>query len=101
IDPDLWLLSKNNTIEQVITAVDDTNKPNSFDVFPNPAHDYVQIISGQTVFSVDVIDVTGRKFRTPLSGNRLNLTNFNPGIYTLILMDKSGKVLITKRIILS
>ncbi|MGB4848949.1 MAG: M1 family aminopeptidase, partial [Saprospiraceae bacterium] len=100
IDPDLWLLSKNNTIEQVITAVDETDKQNSFDVFPNPAHDFVQIRSKEPVFSVEVIDVAGRKFEARLANNRIDLTDFNPGIYTFVLMDANKKILVTKRIIL-
>ncbi|MGB3077475.1 MAG: M1 family aminopeptidase [Saprospiraceae bacterium] len=101
IDPELWLLSKNNTIEQVITAVDDADKSDRFDVFPNPAHDFVQIISTKSVFSVEVIDVEGRKFKAPLANNRVDLTDFNPGMYTLLLLDGNQKILTTKRIILS
>ncbi len=101
IDPDLWLLSKNNTIEEVITAVNDVDKSNSFEVFPNPAHDFVQIRSKETVFSVEVIDIAGRKFEASVTGDRIDMTPFKPGLYTLLLMNAERKILSIKRIILS
>ncbi|HZV68131.1 MAG TPA: M1 family aminopeptidase [Saprospiraceae bacterium] len=101
IDPDLWILSKNNTIEQVITAVGDPSQELNIEIYPNPAHDYVQIISSEHVISVEVVDVAGRKFQAPISGNHIDMTQFHPGIYTLLLMNEERKILCRKRIILS
>jgi len=101
IDPDLWLLSKNNTIEQIITSTGDPDKYKQFVVYPSPAHDFIQILSQESVSSVDLFDVAGRTVTVTLSNNIMNLNHFSPGIYTLLLKDADGKILAIKRIMIS
>ncbi len=101
IDPDRWLLTRNNTIEQIITSTGDPDKLNQYVVYPSPAHDFIQILSPDEVSIVDLFDVAGRTVSLPLSNNRMNLINFSPGIYTLFLKNADGEILAIKRILLS
>ena len=100
IDPDIWLLSKNNTIEQVITATGDPATSEEVNVFPNPAHNEINIISAEHVQSVQIIDVSGRTFSLPVTGNKVNVSQFSPGLYSLLIKNKTGDVIAIKRIIL-
>jgi hypothetical protein len=100
IDPDRWLLTRNNTIEHIITATGDPANER-VDVIPNPAHDLIQIISASNVSTANVIDVSGRTSNFTLTNNKIDLSNYAPGIYTLLLKNEEGKILAIKRILLT
>ncbi len=101
IDPDIWLLSKNNTIEQVITATGDPAKPHTVDVFPNPAHDFIQLVTPDHITSVEMVDISGRRYQLPLEDNKINVSGYTSGVYTILLKDAAGNILAAKRIFLS
>ncbi|MEP6647161.1 MAG: M1 family aminopeptidase [Saprospiraceae bacterium] len=101
IDPELWLLSKNNTIEQVITATGEPASIGNFNLYPNPAHDFIQIVSSFPVKFIEAIDVNGQKFRIPVTDLKIDISRFIPGLYTFVLRGPDQKILFTKRIIIS
>jgi hypothetical protein len=101
IDPDLWLLSRNNTIEQVITATNHPDLDQQILVYPTPSDDFIQIQSPVQISSVTLIDLTGRTFPLQIDDNNINLTNFSPGMYSLWMGDAEGKMIAVKRILIS
>jgi aminopeptidase N len=101
IDPDRWLLSKNNTIEQVITSTGDPDRLNQYFVYPSPAKDFIQIQSPQSVYSMDLLDVTGKSMTVTLDENRADISSLTNGIYTIALKDAAGQIVAIKRIVIN
>ncbi|MBK9723205.1 MAG: hypothetical protein IPO78_16630 [Saprospiraceae bacterium] len=60
IDPDLWLIQKND----VITTVSETELKDLVSIAPNPVHDLLQIRFAKTFQSIQfkLIDDTGKNF---------------------------------------
>ncbi len=62
-DPELWLVSTNNVIEEVTTGLSDPLQETEVQVFPNPVKHLleVQLLNGaQAIDYIDVFDVNGR-----------------------------------------
>ena len=56
-DPDLWLISKENTVEEVfVNAVENKRFENSITIAPNPIDEVLYIRTGQT-YSIDHIEI--------------------------------------------
>ncbi len=100
-DPDRWILSRNNTVTEIITAVDDPQTDDLFVVFPNPASDYIEILPSSIVHSVEMIDAIGISKLFALLNNRIDVSSFGPGVYTLFLKDKLNQVISVKRVVLN
>ncbi|MBK6545119.1 MAG: T9SS type A sorting domain-containing protein [Saprospiraceae bacterium] len=85
IDPDLWLIQKND----VITTVNETELKDLISIAPNPVHDLLQIRFAKTFQSVQLklIDDSGKEIlnqkTTPSSFLEINVKEFNTGIYFL------------------
>jgi hypothetical protein len=96
-DPELWILSKNNT---VIIGVDEySNENNAVSLYPNPASDELSLLfnlSDKEEIMAQFYDVSGRlvlsKSLTPDKGrttSSIDLGNLSPGIYEVRLQSKS------------
>ncbi len=72
---------------------------NQFSVYPNPAKSFVNISSKDSgVKNISVYDVLGKQvLSTTLSGERLNISTLNSGVY--ILKIEQGKTSTTKKLI--
>ncbi len=99
---DTW----NNTINisSVSTAVDEQNLQHQ-NIYPNPVKDILFVESTDIINSVEVLDVSGKMILKKNVENEskveLNINNFQPGIYLLKMLEKSGsevnrKFIITK-----
>ena len=72
-----------------------------FTVYPNPATDFVNINSADTIDSYRIYDLTGRvvKSSSPYSNNlRIDVTSLNKGVYMVKLNsgDKTGSIKLIK-----
>jgi hypothetical protein len=72
-----------------------------FTVYPNPATDFVNINSADTIDSYRIYDLTGRvvKRSSPYSNNfRIDVTSLNKGVYLVKLNsgDKTGSIKLIK-----
>ncbi|MGB3606245.1 T9SS type A sorting domain-containing protein [Psychroserpens sp.] len=72
----------------------------NFDVFPNPANEYINIESGQTdISSIVIYNILGKQVlkQNELTENRINISTLNSGIY-IMKINAAGNS-ITKKII--
>ena len=75
------------------------------EVFPNPAQDelYIQTQFNDEVHSIEFIDVQGRevfKRITNETNSTIYLNSFDPGIYTVRLIDSEGRRLQHEKIVI-
>ncbi len=93
-DPELWLISRNNTVQ----SIDDISGLNSFvSVFPNPASDevIVSIKNGLQVSAIEIDDVLGKKaivkdvdqFAAEI---KIDLTGLSAGLYFINVKTEKG-----------
>lgn len=101
IDPEIWILSKNNTITEITTSTYHPIDQHSFHVFPNPAQSFVEILPSKDVFAADFIDNLGRKWKTTMSSGRLDISRLSPGYYTLMLKNSAGELLSIQSLVIA
>ena len=100
-DPDKWILSRNNTVTEIITSVDDENADEDIIIYPNPAKDVVQIMSVAQVRHIEIINAIGISNMLEVINNKFDIDAFTPGIYTLLLKDDLHKVIAVKRLVVA
>ena len=98
-DPELWIISRNNTV----TSVQENELAQQVSIFPNPAHDKLQVTLGKSYpnMSLKLLDVSGRTVKT-LTANGMkaisvDMNGIAKGNYVLQLC--AGKVSASKNII--
>lgn len=91
-----------STVSLVLDACTDVNKNASekIRVWPNPVIDYLYFNHAQTVKLVEVIGISGFTWQLIPENNRINLTNFKEGIYTVKFYTAQNAELRTRIIIL-
>lgn len=57
---------------------------------PNPASDYLNILTSLKLKNVDIFDITGRKVNTVLNGNQVNIKALNSGTYIINIETEKG-----------
>ena len=77
------------------------NNLTDFTVYPNPATDFVNINSADSIDSYRIYDLTGRvvKRSSPYTNNfRIDVTSLNKGVYMVKLNsgDKTGSIKLIK-----
>ncbi len=101
IDPELWLLSRNNTITEITTSSFDPLAQEKYVAFPNPAKDFIEIIPVEGISKADLIDVVGKNWSASLSSGRVDVSGIPSGFYSLVLKNAEGEVLSVQSIIIS
>lgn len=101
IDPELWLLSKDNTIE-ILGDVNETRDYGDFiHLYPSPAQDILMIEIQANSLSVDewnwsLTDALGRIYlnNQKLSmNNQVDVSTFQEGMYFLFFNSKDGAIM--------
>ena len=72
----------------------------TFDIYPNPASDYIRINSNVGVESLIIRDITGRvvtEMNNISSSERIDLSGFKTGMYLVAI--KNGNSVSTKKLI--
>ncbi len=98
IDPEKWLLSRNNVISEITTSVFDPLTNDYYKVFPNPAKAQFDILPYSGIHAVIMMDVAGVKTKVPVQNGIVTITSLPAGLYSVMLEDKSGKIVAVKRI---
>ena len=101
IDPDRWVLTRNNTVTEVITSTYNPIAQSDFIIYPNPAGDFVNIIPSESIVTVDIIDVYGKVQAVPMLSGKLDIHSFVPGYYTLMLKNKDKDILSIQSIVIT
>jgi hypothetical protein len=75
----------------LLTSVNDTyiKNKNLFNVWPNPARDYINIDKGEYQFSgsayINIIDLNGHKLINVLFSNKVDISALKDGMYFLVI----------------
>jgi hypothetical protein len=77
---------------------------NSFQIFPNPAQSFIEI-SGkyQGVLDVTILDLSGRifsKYSNLISNSKIDVSDFNSGIYLVLIEGDVGSIRQIEKIII-
>jgi len=108
LDPDRWILSRNNTVEEIMTAVENgADVQQQLSIFPNPARcgEEVRLNFGQNHFSrISITDIYGRNVASKLKyvekDDLLSFVAFQPGVFFISLYDQSTLTGMYKLIVL-
>ena len=102
IDPDLWLISKNNTVQQVSNTEEEVLPGLRFRLLPNPVHGHFDValeLDSSLDVRMSLLDVSGKVLENKSlylpSGPQtvsFELKNYPAGTYTFILKTDRGQV---------
>jgi hypothetical protein len=91
-DPDLWLISKNNTLSVQTNEIIPDNS--EFDVYPNPGFDGFYVSShDQIIDKISISDALGRTIveKYPSKqGDYISANTIVPGSYNILIQTKTG-----------
>lgn len=59
---------------------------------PNPASDYLNILTDRKINSISIYDMSGKKMSAELKGNSIDLQGFNSGSYLIEIQTKEGNI---------
>ena len=63
-------------------------------IYPNPATNELNIISGETISSIQIFDLTGKTILVNPAVNaemiRIDISSFNPGMVIVKMIDVKG-----------
>lgn len=75
-----------------ITEIEETNK--ELFIYPNPAKDYLDIISQENIKEIDIYNIIGQKQQINIIGNyssRIDISSLNSGSYIINLITDKGR----------
>lgn len=83
--------------QEVISFINDYHTPrSSYSIFPNPSIGdlTIQRLESADAFYIEVFNINGNRVGqySILSNHSLDLSRLNPGMYTVVIYDKSGRV---------
>ena len=99
-DPELWILSRNNTVSQIITAVDPVSQTDPFILFPNPAREVLNILPSDQVTHVVMTNTLGEQMQLKQEAGKIDIRQLTPGFYMVSLYDEQNSILSTKPIVI-
>ncbi len=100
LDPDRWILSRNNIVEELITAVDDPFDASALPLMPNPADAYVEIgPAGQSITHAELVNAQGLVIRRTVTNGRVELQDVPSGLYLIRLKGETPLPLSLQRLL--
>jgi aminopeptidase N len=100
-DQPKWILSKNNKVIKLTTSISDPGTDEKYNVFPNPAFDFFEIVNAENIHEVELINSSGLTFTRRLTGNKVLLNNLAPGVYTVLLRNRDQAVVSRQTIMIN
>lgn len=61
-----------------------------FSIYPNPSDNYININSDENITDIKIFDITGKLVKQINNNNRINISNFNTGVYLLSVTTDKG-----------
>lgn len=80
-------------------SISENNQAAQFTIFPNPADDFVQLNGAEMGNQVRIIDISGKVIHTltvQQTVEQINVADFAPGIYFLMIENQYSQKLIIK-----
>ncbi|HEY3384989.1 MAG TPA: M1 family aminopeptidase, partial [Saprospiraceae bacterium] len=100
IDPEIWLLSGDNTISEISTAVHGVTNNEKFILYPNPANESLNVIPGQDFSKVTFTNTTGIQWHENIISGKIDVSHLPSGFYTLTLQNDEQEILCIKPVII-
>lgn len=74
-------------------AVSDLDKVKDFELFPNPAKEFININLDSSVkdFTFEISDINGRKISSSKNKKQINTSDLKPGVYIGTIESEKGK----------
>jgi hypothetical protein len=83
-----------DVLVNLCTGIDNISAVSELNIFPNPAHNLLNVVGLENVKQVSLLDVTGKTLysNTKVTNNKLsiNLSNFSNGMYFLKVQTESN-----------
>ncbi|WP_196885577.1 T9SS type A sorting domain-containing protein [Aureivirga sp. CE67] len=84
-----------NSSYDLIVSCEELSIPNyesKIKIYPNPVNDLLFVESGNEIKSIKIYNVLGATFETTLNNNTIDVSNFNSGVYYLIIIDNKDAI---------
>ncbi len=92
-DPERWILTRDNTVTQLTTAVSDASAQPVFSFYPNPASDFIEFSADADISRIKLINAQGVIINTEMSGRRITWSGIPPGMYGVMAENARGEVI--------
>ena len=100
IDPELWIVSKNNTITEITTSTSYPDGQSIFTVFPNPANNFVEIIPSAEAYDITLTNAYGVQWNPALQFGRIDVSGIPSGFYTMQMRNRQQVILAVQPIVI-
>jgi len=91
-DPERWILTRDNTVNQLPTGTHDPDEKSLYMFYPNPANDFIEFSAGPDIASASLINAHGMEMKTELNGRRLTWSGLSPGMYGVLVWNDKHEV---------
>jgi PIN domain nuclease of toxin-antitoxin system len=82
-------------------VISSTSTPeiNTLNVFPNPANEYVQVVNGSVISSVQIIDLHGKLVQSAQSNAAISTKELSNGLYFIRVQNVDGTSRFTRLLV--
>jgi hypothetical protein len=91
-DPERWILTRDNTVTQLMTGIQDPSNQNVYHFYPNPAQDYIEFTPDSDITQVRLINAQGIEIKTEMNEHRVTWPALPPGMYGVLIENSKHEV---------
>jgi Secretion system C-terminal sorting domain len=84
-------------VDEASLSINSVGGIEEIDIVPNPSRGELTILS-EHLYNISVSDISGRQLLQLSNKNKLDISNFSPGIYLISLSDNAGLIKARKKI---
>jgi len=99
IDLNKWLLSKNNSLTEIIINDVESNQQADIRIWPNPAHASLHIDCPVPFTKVQMVNNQGVTTSLRAEDNQVDVSNFPPGLYSIRLFNDMDEPVASQRVV--
>jgi len=99
-DPERWILTRDNTVTQLTTAVEDPSAKSLYSFYPNPAADFIEFNPDADIVNVKLINAQGMEVKTELNGRRMTWSGVSPGMYGVLVENARHEIIAVQPLII-
>jgi len=99
-DPERWILTRNNSVQQLTTGVDQPAEKNAFNFSPNPAHDFIEFPYDADIRGVQLINAQGIEVKTEFNDRRVSWSNLPAGMYGVLIENSKHEMVSVQPLII-
>lgn len=91
-DQEKWILSKNNKVIKLITAVPKL-ETDTLVIYPNPASHFIELSNDVSIDEIEFVHTSGIQVLREVVDRRVSLEGLLSGHYTLVMRDRNKAVI--------